>query len=162
LGRLRLLSHYTSFERVNRATGEVKEPTLKGAASALGRATTGARPATASNMIAAVTQSGLPLCARLTPINEAEAKTAQSIIEDEWRRTVAPHLQDDLVRVMAFDAAYSGKHMRRAVHRAGFVPNCHPVSHAVRKRSELNAKRRTKPSSKSASTRAGTSTATTN
>ena len=134
-----LLSHYTSFERVNRATGEVKEPTLKGGAFRPRTRDNWGKAGHGFNMIAAVTQSGLPLCARLTPINDAEYKTAQSIIENEWRRMIAPYLQDDLVRVMAFDAAYSGKHMRRAVHRAGFVPNCHPVSHAERKRSELNA-----------------------
>jgi hypothetical protein len=141
-----LLSHYTSFERENRKTGEVKPPTLTGG---------GYRPRTKGNsgkdghgfnLSAAVTQTGLPLAARLTPINEPEAKTARGILEDEWQRTVAPYLQDNLVRVMAFDAAYSGGHMRQAVHRAGFIPNCHPVSHADRKCSIANAaqKRRAK------------------
>jgi hypothetical protein len=139
-----LLSHYTSDVRVNRVTGEVKEPTLIGG---------GFMPRTEDNsgkdghgfcMVAAVTQTGLPLGMRLTPIQEAEAKTARGIIEDEWRRVVAPYLQDDLVRVMAFDAAYSGGHMREAVHRAGFVPNCHAVSHADRERSLANADQRSK------------------
>jgi hypothetical protein len=40
---------------------------------------------------------------------------------------------------MASDAAYSGGHFREAVHRAGFIPNCHPVSHGGRKSSIANA-----------------------
>jgi hypothetical protein len=94
------------------------------------------------NLVAAVTQTGLPLGARLTAINVPEAHTARGILEDEWRRTVAPYLQDDLIRVMACDAAYTGGHFREAVHRAGFVPNCHPVSHSERERSVKNAARK--------------------
>jgi hypothetical protein len=137
-----LLSHYTSFERKKRATGEVKPPTLSGG---------GYRPRTTGNagkdghgfcLVAAVTQTGLPLVARLTPINEPEAQTARHILEDEWRRVVTPRLGDEVVRVMACDAAYSGGHMREAVHRAGYIPNCHPVSHADVPRSNANAKRK--------------------
>ena len=94
--------------------------------------------------MAAVTQTGLPLGVRLTAINVPEAHTARGILEGEWRRTVAPYLQDDLVRVMACDAAYTGGHFREAVHRAGFVPNCHPVSHSGRERSVKNAARKQK------------------
>lgn len=139
-----LLSHYTSFERLNKETGELKPPTLEGG---------GYRPRTKSNpgkdghgfnLVAAVTQTGLPLGARLTPINEAEGKTARAILEGEWQRTVAPYLDDDLVRVMACDAAYSGAHFRQAIHRAGFIPNCHPVSHATRASSQANASRKNK------------------
>ena len=139
-----LLSHYTSFERTNRRTQEVKPPTLRGG---------GFRPRTKSNsgkdghgfnMVAAVTQTGLPLAARLMPVNVPEAKTARHILEDEWKRTVAPYLQDDLIRVMASDAAYSGGHFRAAVHHAGFIPNCHPVSHADTKRSHANDARKSK------------------
>jgi hypothetical protein len=141
-----VLSHYTSFKRVNRVTGEVKEPTLTGGAYRPRTRDNWGKAGHGFNMVACVTQTGLPLGARLTPINEPEAKTARGILEEEWRRVVAPYLQDDLVRVMAFDAAYSGGHMRQAVHRAGFVPNCHPVSHADRERSRANAaqKQRTK------------------
>jgi hypothetical protein len=139
-----LLTHYTSYERKNRVTGVVKPPTLTGG---------GYRPRTMGNagkdghgfnLVCAVTQTGLPLGARLTPINVPEAKTARGILEDEWQRMVAPYLQDDLVRVMACDAAYSGGHFREAMHRAGFVPNCHPVSHADRERSVKNAERKQK------------------
>jgi hypothetical protein len=135
-----LLSHYTSRVRVNRRTKEVKPPTLIGGDFRPQTRDNWGKAGDGFNMVAAVTQSGLPLCARLTPINVGEGKTARAVIKDEWQRIVAPHLQhDDLIRVMAFDAAYSGKLTRAAVHRAGFVPNCHPVSHAERKRSELNA-----------------------
>ena len=127
-----LLSHYTSWEREVSETKEVKPPTLIGGGyMARTKGNTG-KDGHGFTLVAAVTQTGLPLGARLTPINNHEAATARAILEDEWRRVVAPHLQDDLVRVMACDAAYSGGHMREAVHRAGFVPNCHPVSHADR------------------------------
>jgi hypothetical protein len=140
-----LRSHYTSFERGRRlADGTVeapKPPTLHGG---------GYMPRTKANsgkdghgfcLVAAVTQTGLPLASRLTPIEEPEAKTARGILEDEWRRVVAPRLEDDVVRVMCCDAAYSGGHFREAVQRAGFVPNCHPVSHADRASSRRRAKR---------------------
>ncbi len=139
-----MLSHYTSFERRDRKTGIVKPPTLTGGGYRPRIKSNAGKDGHGFNMIAAVTQTGLPLAARLTAINEAEAKTARHILEDEWQRTVAPYLQDDLIRVMASDAAYSGGHFREAVHRAGFIPNCHPVSHADTKRSQANAERKTK------------------
>jgi hypothetical protein len=137
-----LLSHYTSFERKDPKTGEVKPPTLTGG---------GFMPRTEDNsgkdghgfcMVAAVTQTGLPLGARLMPIQDDEATAARSILEDEWRRIVAPYLCEEKVRVMAGDGAYSGSKMRAAVHRAGFVPNTHTVSHAKRERSLNYAKER--------------------
>ena len=93
-------------------------------------------------MVAAVTQTGLPLGARLMRIQDDEATAARSILEDEWRRIVAPYLCGDKVRIMAGDGAYSGPDMRSAVHRAGFVPNTHTVSHANRERSLNNAEGR--------------------
>lgn len=137
-------SHYTSFERKNRVTGEVKPPTLTGGGYRPRNKENRGKDGHGFNLVAAVTQTGLPLGARLTAINVPEAHTARGILEDEWRRTVAPYLQDDLVRVMACDAAYTGGHFREAVHRAGFVPNCHPVSHSGRERSVKNAARKQK------------------
>jgi hypothetical protein len=139
-----LLSHYTSFERVNRETGEIRPPTLTGGAYRPRTKDNGGKDGHGFNVVAAFTQTGLPLAERLVPINEPEAKTAREILENEWRDAVAPYLRDEKVRVMAFDAAYSGRHMREAVHRAGFIPNCHPVSHAARERSEAHADRRSK------------------
>jgi hypothetical protein len=137
-----MLSHYTSFERRNRTTEVVKPPTLTGGAYRPRTKDNSGKDGHGFNMVAAVTQTGLPLVARLTPINEPEAKTARHILEDEWQQTITPYLQDDLIRVMASDAAYSGGHFREAVHRAGFIPNCHPVSHADTPRSHANAKRK--------------------
>ena len=114
-----LISHYTSFERKNRVTGEVKPPTLVGGGYRPRTKENAGKDGHGFNLVAAVTQTGLPLGARLTAINVPEAHTARGILEDEWQRTVAPYLQDDLVRVMACDAAYSGGHFREAVHRAG-------------------------------------------
>ena len=137
-----ILAHGTSFERKNRKTGVVKPPTLSGA---------GFRPRTADNagkdghgwmLVAGLTSTGLPLVARITKINEPEGKVAASMLREEWREQVAPHLQltDKEFGVMAFDAAYSGSEVRTAVHDAGYIPNCHPVSHALRERSQANAR----------------------
>ena len=137
-----LLSHYTSFERTSRKTGEVKPPTLTGGGFRPRKADNAGKDGHGFCLVAAVTQTGLPLGARVRPLNEPEAKTARHILEDEWRRAVAPYLQDDAVRVMAGDSAYSAPHMREAVHRAGYVPNCHTVSHAETDRSTAHASRR--------------------
>jgi hypothetical protein len=143
-----LLSHYTSRERKKRrkdGTKEVKPPTLIGG---------GCMPRTLDNsgkdghgfcMVAAVTQTGLPLATRLVPLakeGKGEAETARDMLENEWRRVVAPYLCEDKVRVMAGDGAYSAPSMREAVHRAGFVPNTHTVSHSKRDRSVDNAEDR--------------------
>jgi hypothetical protein len=139
-----LLSHYTSFERVNRETGEIKPPTLSGGGYRPRKPDNAGKDGHGFNLVSAITQTGLPLGARLTPINEPEATTARGILEDEWRQVVAPYLEDDLVRVMASDAAYTGGRFRQAVHQAGFIPNCHSVSHAKRERSTQNADRKSR------------------
>jgi hypothetical protein len=137
-----LLSHYSSDERLNKETGELKPPTLTGGGYRPRTKDNAGKDGHGFNLISAVTQTGLPLGARLTPINDGEAKTARRILEGEWREIVAPYLRDDLVRVMACDAAYSGPLFREAIHRAGFIPNCHPVSHGNRARSIATAKKR--------------------
>lgn len=140
-----LLTHYTSFERTKRredGTKEVKPPTLTGGGFMPRDADNPGKDGHGFCMVAAVTQTGLPLGARLMRIQDDEATAARSILEDEWRRIVAPYLCGDKVRIMAGDGAYSGPDMRSAVHRAGFVPNTHTVSHANRERSLNNAEGR--------------------
>jgi hypothetical protein len=137
-----LLSHYSSFERVNPDTGETLPPTLEGGGYMPRTEDNAGKDGHGFNLVAAVTQSGLPLTARLTPIAEPEAKTAQAMLGDEWKRVIDPYLHDDQVRIMACDAAYSGSKMRAAIHRAGYIPNCHPVSHGSRERSLAHGERR--------------------
>jgi hypothetical protein len=140
-----LLSHYTSRERTKRrkdGTKEVKPPTLVGGGFMRRTEDNPGKDGHGFCMVAGVTQSALPLVARLTPIQEKEHKTAAAIIQDEWRRVVARYLPDNKVRVMAGDGAYSGGLMREAVHRAGFIPNTHTVSHSKRDRSVDNAEDR--------------------
>ena len=134
-----LLSHYTSFERVNRETGEVKPATLYGGGFRARKKNNAGKDGHGFNLVSAVTQSGLPLGARLTAIQKDEAKTARCILEEEWSQVVAPYLAQDGIGVMACDAAYSGRRFREAIHQAGFVPNCHAVSHARSERSMGNA-----------------------
>jgi hypothetical protein len=133
-----LLSHYTSFERTRHrkdGTTEVKPPTLVGGGFMPRELDNSGKDGHGFCMVAGVTQTGLPLVGRLTPIQDDEEYTASEILEDEWRRVVAPYLCEDKVRVMAADGAYSGPTMRASVHRAGFVPNTHTVSHGKRDRS---------------------------
>lgn len=141
-----VLCHRSSFRRTNPETGEVEAPTLTGG---------GYRPRTADNpgkdghgfaFHGGITSTGLPILARLTPINTAEAVTMAEMLREDWRQRIRPHLTltDDAFGVMAFDAAYSGPKVRVEVHGAGYVPNCHPVSHADRERSTDNARRHDK------------------
>jgi len=141
-----ILSHYSSFERKNRKTGEVKPPTMSGG---------GFRPRTDSNagkdghgwmLVAGLTSTGLPLVARIEKLNESEGGVVAAMLREEWRERISPHinLTDEQFGVMAFDAAYSGINVRTAVHEAGYVPNCHAVSHALRERSRENARRHDK------------------
>lgn len=127
-------SHYSSFERANKETGEVKPPTLSGG---------GFFPRTDSNagkdghgflLSAGLTSTGLPLVARIEKLNESEGGIVAAMLREEWKQHVAPHIEliEEKFGVMAFDAAYSGTQVRTAVHEAGYVPNCHPVSHARR------------------------------
>jgi hypothetical protein len=132
-------SHFTSFERRNRETGEVRPPTLSGGGFRPRTKDNGGKDGHGFNMVAAVSQTGCPLVARFGPINQPEGGTARAMLEDEWARIVAPYLKQNPAGVMAFDAAYSGGHVRAAVHASGYVPNCHSVSHADRPRSTSNA-----------------------
>jgi len=138
-----ILCHRSSFKGKDPETGEALPPTLTGG---------GFRPRTADNpgkdghgfaFHGGITSTGLPILARLSPINTPEAATVAAMLREDWRRRIAPHLTltEDAFGVMAFDAAYSGPQVRTEVHAAGYVPNCHPVSHAVRERSEKNARR---------------------
>ena len=137
-----ILSHYSSFERKNRKTGEVKPPTLSGG---------GFRPRTDSNagkdghgvmLSAGLTSTGLPLVARIEKLNESEGGIVASMLREDWRESIAPHIEltDEKFGVMAFDAAICGITVRTAVHEAGYIPTCHPVSHALRERSKRNAR----------------------
>lgn len=124
----------SSFERMNKATGEVKPATLTGG---------GFRPRTTDNagkdghgfaFHGGLTSTGLPLVARFTPISQGEAPTVAAMLREDWRERISPHLNlgEDTFGVMAFDAAYSGAQVRTEVHALGYIPNCHPVSHARR------------------------------
>lgn len=140
-----LLTHYTSYERKKRLRDgtvvEVKPPTLIEGDCMPRQMDNAGKDGHGFCLVAGVTQTGLPLAARLTPIDKKEAEHVTAILEEDWPRVVGRFNDDDLVRVMAGDAAYSGPETRQAMHRAGYVPNCHPVSHADREESRANAER---------------------
>jgi hypothetical protein len=77
---------------VNRTTSELKPATLTGG---------GYRPRTTDNagkdghgfaFHGGLTSTGLPLVARLTPINTAEAPTVAAMLREDWRERISPHL----------------------------------------------------------------------
>jgi hypothetical protein len=140
-----LLTHYTSFEREKRlpdGTMAVKPPTLIEGGCMPRKMDNSGKDGHGFCLVAGVTQSGLPLAARLAPIEgQNEGRVVRDILKEEWPRVVGRFQEDDLVRVMAADGAYSGSETRQAMHRAGYVPNCHPVSHSDREESRANAKK---------------------
>jgi transposase len=143
-----ILCHRSSFERKRTLTDrrgrkrEVSTPTLAGG---------GFRPRTQDNagkdghgfaLHAGITSTGLPLVADITAINAPEGRQAARLLREDWQQRIAGRvgLTEEQFGVMAFDAAYSGADVRTAVHDSGYVPNCHPVSHADRERSKENAR----------------------
>ena len=130
-------SHYTSFERLHRKTGEVKPATLHGGGFMARDEKNSGKDGHGFNMVAITTSTGLPLACRLTPLattGYGEGDTALAMLREEWREQVAPHLSDKLA-VLTGDAAYTKGELRAALREAGIVENCHPVSHG---RSETN------------------------
>jgi len=122
-----LLTHYTSYERKKRLPDgtvvEVKPPTLIEGDCMPRQMDNAGKDGHGFCLVAGVTQTGLPLAARLTPIDKKEAEHVKAILEEDWPRIVGRFQEDGLVRVMAGDAAYLGPETRQAMHRAGYVPN---------------------------------------
>lgn len=134
-------SHYTSFERANRKTGEIKAPTLDGGGFMARTDSNSGKDGHGFNMVAVTTSTGLPLACRLTPLARkgyGEGDTALAMLREEWRENVAPYLSDKLA-VLTGDAAYSKAELRAALREQGIIENCHPVSHADREVSKKNA-----------------------
>jgi hypothetical protein len=136
-------SHYSSFERLNRRTGEIKPPTLEGGGFMARTDTNSGKDGHGFNMVAITTSTGLPLTCRLTPLatkGHGEGDTALAMLREEWRENVAPHLSDKLA-VLTADAAYTKAALRAELREQGIIENCHPVSHADRIESNQNAEK---------------------
>jgi hypothetical protein len=90
-----------------------------------------------------ITATGLPIVARLTPIQTAEAPTVAAMLAEDWRGRIAPHLAltADSFGVMAFDGNYNGAQVRTAVQGVGYVPNSHHVSHSNSSRANAETER---------------------
>jgi hypothetical protein len=134
-------SHYTSSERVNRKTGEIKPATLEGGGFMARTESNQGKDGHGFNMVAITTSTGLPLSYRLTPLattGHGEGDTALTMMREEWREQVAPHL-DDKLAVLTGDAAYTKAELRAQLREVGIVENVHPVSHADREVSKENA-----------------------
>jgi hypothetical protein len=134
-------SHYSSFKRVNRKTGEVKPPTLEGGGFMARTETNHGQDGHGFTMVAVTTSTGLPLVSRLAPLatkDEGESATALAMLREEWRENVAPHLSDKLA-VLTGDSAYTKGEVRKALREVGIIENIHPVSHADREVSKRNA-----------------------
>jgi hypothetical protein len=139
-------SHYTSFERVNRRTGEVKPATLHGGGFMARTEINHGQDGHGFTMVAVTTSTGLPLATRLVPLatkEKCEGDTALAMFREEWRENVAPHLSDELA-VLTGDSAYTKAEVRMALREVGIIENIHPVSHANRESSKENAKKNDK------------------
>lgn len=136
-------SHYTSFERVNRKTGEIKPPTLDGGGYMPRDDHNVGKDGHGFNMVAVTTSTGLPLAYRLTPLatkEHGEGDTALAMFREEWREHVAPFLNDKL-GVLTADAAYTKSELRAELRELGIVENCHPVSHGRSDTNKNNARK---------------------
>jgi len=134
-----VLSRYSSDERVDRVTGEIKPATMKGGGYMPDRDDNHGKSGHGFTLVAAVTSNGMPLAARLVPLATNEAKVATAIMREEFKRDVATYLDPTKVGVMKGDAGYNARGFRMAAHSIGYVPNTHHVSHADRERSKNRA-----------------------
>lgn len=134
-------SHYTTFERLDRETGELKPPTLEGGGFMPRVEDNPGKDGHGFNMVSVTTSTGLPLAYRIVPLatkDHGEGDTALAMFREEWREHVEPHL-DPQLRVLSADSAYTKGELRAELRGLGIVENCHPVSHAKRQSSEENA-----------------------
>jgi hypothetical protein len=139
-------SHYTSFERLDRKTGEVKPATLHGGGFMARTETNTGKDGHGFNMVAITTSTGLPLACRLTPLattGYGEGDTALAMLREEWRENVASHL-DDKLAVLTGDAAYTKGELRAALRGVGIVENVHQVSHGSSETNKANAEKNDK------------------
>jgi hypothetical protein len=134
-------SHYTTFERVDRKTGEALPATLEGGGFMPRKNDNPGKDGHGFNMVSVTTSTGLPLAYRTVPLatgGQMEGATALAMFRDEWRKRVQP-LLDPQLRVLCADSAYTKPELRAELRDLGIVENCHPVSHAQRQKSEANA-----------------------
>ncbi len=134
-------SHYTSFERVDGMTGEVKPPTLEGGGYMPRNESNAGKDGHGFNMVSVTTPTGLPLAYRIVPLatkDHSEADTALALFREEWREHVAPHLDENL-RVLTADSAYKPGELREELRGLGIVENCHAVSHGKSRTNKENA-----------------------
>jgi hypothetical protein len=127
-------SHYTSWERLNRKTGEIKPPTLHGGGFMARHEGNPGSDGHGFTMVAVTTSTGLPLACRLVPLAEKdqmEPETALALFKEDWAEKVKPHLGPGLA-VLTADSAYKAQPLRTQLHDLGIVEVCHKTSHAWR------------------------------
>lgn len=136
-------SHYTSFERLDRKTGEIKPPTLDGGGFMARTKTNTGKDGHGFNMVAVSTSTGLPLAYRITPLakkGHGEADTALGLFGDQWAQQVQPHLDPEAI-VLTGDAAYKKQELRAELRAHGILENCHAVSHGHSETNKRNERR---------------------
>ena len=137
-----ILSHYSSFERPDRVTGEIKPPTMRGGGFMPQREDNHGKAGHGFLLVAGITSDAMPLVARIVPNGTNEAKVATAMLRQEFTQSVSSRLDPTKVGVARGDAPYSAQSFRQAAHSVGYVPNTHPVSHADRERSKDHAVRK--------------------
>ena len=123
-------THYRSFARRDRRTGQIKPPTLEGG---------GYMPRSESNpgkdghgfmLVTGTTQTGLPLTHTMGRLgNDSELNLGHSMMNEDWTDDVAPHLDQDKLGVWVADGGFHRQALRRDLRGLGFVEVCHMVSH---------------------------------
>lgn len=131
-------SHYTSRERLDRKSGELRPPTLEEGGFMARTKENAGKDGHGFSLMAVTTASGLPLAYRMDAIQVNEGRSARQLMQDQWRSRVVPHL-DPQLRVLSADAAFTARELRAEFRALGILENTHPVSHARRQTSQDRA-----------------------
>jgi len=138
-------SHYSSDERVDKETGEIKPPTLNGGGFMPRQVDNPGSDGHGFTMVAVTTSTGLPVASRFVPLatkDQTEPSVALKLFREEWPEKIRPLLSSELA-VLTGDAAYSKQALRAELRKQGIVEVCHPISHGNRDRSRERARRET-------------------
>jgi len=131
-------SHYTSFTRKDRETGEVKPPTLEGGGYMARSKSNHGKDGHGFMPVTGTTQTGMPLTYIMGRLGKDSEKTlASRLMHTEWTKHVAPHLGRQLGLWVA-DGGFWKPRLFRALRKMGQVEVCHHTSHAETSKSQAN------------------------
>jgi hypothetical protein len=136
-------SHYSTWERVDKKTGEVLPATLEGGGYMPRDHRNFGSDGHGFTMVAVSTSTGLPLSLRMVPLavkDESEPDTALKMFREDWGR-LRPFL-DPGIAVLTGDAAFKKQELRAEVRKHGIVENVHVASHGSGETNKRNQRRK--------------------